>query len=62
MLHFVLGALPYVCMIRCDHQAVFVWLCKLHTIEDHVRCHATVVSRTDIIKAEESRRLHVVLY
>ena len=34
---------------------VFGWLCKLHTIEDHVLCHATVVSRTDLLKAEESR-------
>ena len=34
---FVLDALPYVCMVRYGRPAVFVWLCKLHTIEDHVR-------------------------
>ena len=61
---FVSDALPYwyVCMVRCGRPAVFVWLCKLHTIGDHVLCHATVVSSTNIFKAEESRRLHVVIY
>ena len=60
---FVLNALlPYVYMVRCGRPAVFVWLCKLHTIEDHVLYHATIASSTNIIKAEESRRLHVVLY
>ena len=48
-------ALPYVCMVRCGRPAVFVWLSNLYTIEDHVLCHATVVSSTNIIKAEESR-------
>ena len=53
----------YVCMVRCGRPAVFVWLCKLHTIEYHVMCHATVVvSSTNVFKVEESRRLHVVLY
>ena len=33
-----------VCMAHCDQPAAFVWLCKPHTIEDHVLCHATVVS------------------
>ena len=47
-------------MVRCDRPAAFVWLYKLHTTEDHVLCHATVVNSTYIIKAEESRRLHVV--
>ena len=43
---FVSDALPnwYVCMVRCDRPPVFVWLCKIHTIEDYVMCHATVVS------------------
>ena len=45
---FVLDALPIVCMVRCGRPAVFVWLCKLHMIEDHVLCHATVVSSTNI--------------
>ena len=31
-------------MVRCGRPAVFVWFCKLRTIEDHVLCHATVVS------------------
>ena len=34
--------------------AVFVWLCKLHTIVDHALCHATVVSTTKLLKNEES--------
>ena len=35
---FVSDALPYwcVCMVRRGRPAVFVWLCKLHTVEDHV--------------------------
>ena len=42
-------ALPYwyVCVARCSRPAVFIWLCKFHTIEDHVLCHATVVSITN---------------
>ena len=52
----------YVCMVRCGRPAVFVWLCKLHTIEDHPLCLATVVSSTNILKDEESRCLHVVLF
>ena len=59
---FVLDALPHACMVRCGRPAVFVWLCKLHTIEDRVLCHATVISSTYLLKAEESWRLHVVLY
>ena len=61
-LHFlVLGALfPRVCEVRCGRPAVFVWLCKLHTIEDHVLSHATVVASIAQIRVEESRRLHVV--
>ena len=37
---------------------------KNNSIEDHVLCHATVVrvNSTNLIKAEQSRRLHVVLY
>ena len=63
MLHFfVLDALQYVCMVLCGRQAVFVWLCKLHTIDYNVLCHATVVNSTNITKAEESRRPHVALY
>ena len=60
---FVSDALPYwnVCMVRCGRPAVLVWLCKPHTIEDHVLRHATVVSSTNVFKAEEPRRLHVVL-
>ena len=41
----------YVCMVRCDRPAVFVWLYKLHTIGDHVLCHATVVWSTNVFKA-----------
>ena len=39
-LFFVSDALPYwyVCIVRCGRPAVFVWLCKLHKIEDHVLC------------------------
>ena len=38
-----------------------MWLCKLHTIENHVLCHATVgVSSTNLLKAEESRCLYVL--
>ena len=60
---FVLDALPCVCMVRCGRPAVFVWLCKLHNmIGDRVLYHATVVSSTNLIITEESRRLHVVLY
>ena len=44
-----------------DQLYSFVRLCKFHTIEDHVLCHTTVGSSTNIIKAEESRRLHVVV-
>ena len=41
---FVLGALPNVCLVPCDRQgAVIMWLCKPHTIGDHVLCHETVV-------------------
>ena len=61
---FLSDALPYwyVCMVRCGQPAVFVGLCKLHTIDDHVLCHATVVvSGTDVFEAEESRRLHVII-
>ena len=58
----MLEALPYVCMVRCGRPAVFVWLCKLHTIKDYVLCHATVISSTHIIKAEEFRRRHAVLF
>ena len=46
--------------VRCGRPAVFIWLCQLHTIEDHILCHAMVVSSTNLIKAEESRRLHVL--
>ena len=38
----VFDAFPYVCMVPCGRPAAFVWLCKLHTIEDHALCHATV--------------------
>ena len=55
---FVLDALPYVCTVRCGRPAVFVWLCKLHTIEDPVLYYATVISSTNIFKVEKSRRLH----
>ena len=41
---------------------VFVWLCKLHAIEDHVLCHATVVRSINILKVEEYPLLRVVLY
>ena len=58
---FMDALLTYVCTVRCGRPTVFVWLCKLHTIEGHVLCHATVVSRLNIIKAEKSRRLHVAL-
>ena len=34
-----------VCMARCGLRAAFVWLCKPQTVEDHVRYHATIVSR-----------------
>ena len=47
-------------MVRCGQSAVFMWLRKLHTIEDHVLCHAMVVSSTNLLKAEEYRRLHVL--
>ena len=39
----MLDALSYVCMVWCGRPAVFVWLCKPHTIEDQacpVPCHA----------------------
>ena len=36
-------------MVRCGRPPVLVWLCKLHTIEDHVLCHATVVSSTNLL-------------
>ena len=54
--------LPYVCMVRCGRSTVFEYLCKLHTIDNHVLCHATVVSidGADLVKVEESRRLHVL--
>ena len=43
-----------------DQPAVLMWLCKLHMIEGHVLCYyATVVSSTNLLKAEEFRRLHV---
>ena len=65
-LHFiVLDALQYwyVWMVRCGRPAVFVWLCKLRTIEGHVLlCYAMVVSSTNIFKVKESQRLHVVLF
>ena len=57
----VLDALPYVCLARCGKPAVFVWLCKLRTIEDHVLDHATVVSSTSIFKAKESPHLQLTL-
>ena len=47
-------------MVRCGRSAVFMWLRKLHTIEGHVLCHATVVSSTNLLKAEECRRLYVL--
>ena len=61
---------PFVCFgcpSGCLHGTVrsascLLVLCKLHTIEDHVLCHATVMSSTNIIKADESRRLHVLLH
>ena len=31
-------------MVNCGLRAAFVWLCKPHTIEDHVLYHAAVVS------------------
>ena len=49
---FVLGALPYVCMVWCGRPAAFMWLCKPRTIEDHVLCHATVVSSTNLLKSQ----------
>ena len=33
---FVLDAFLYVCMVRCGRPAVFMRLCKLDIIEDHV--------------------------
>ena len=54
-------ALPYDRVIRCGRPAVFMWLCKLHTIEDHVVLrHATIVSGTNLLKVEESRRVHIL--
>ena len=38
------------CMVRCGRSAVFVWLCKPHTIEGQVLCHATVVNTTNLLK------------
>ena len=35
-------------MVRCGRPAIFVWLGKLHTIEDHVLCHVTDVSINSI--------------
>ena len=57
----MLDALPYICMVRCGCPAVFMWLCKLYTIEDHVLCHVRVVSSINLLKDEESRRRHVLL-
>ena len=57
---FMLDVLPYVCMVRCGRPAVFMGLCKLRAIDDHVQCHATVVSSTNLLKADESWRLRVL--
>ena len=62
-LHFlVLDGLPYVSIGRYGRLAVFVWLCKLHTIEGRVLCRAKVVSSKNLLKAVESRRLHGIVY
>ena len=45
-------------MVRCGQPAFFMWLCKLHTIEDHVLCYATAVRSTNLLKSR--RRLHVL--
>ena len=58
LISFVLevgSPIPYVCMVWCGRPALFImWLCKLHTIEDNVLCHATVVvSSTNLLKAKD---------
>ena len=74
-LHFVFDYVPYVRMVRCGQPVVrvFMWLCKLHTIDevfmrlcklhtidDNVLWHATGLSISNPYKAKESQHLHVV--
>ena len=47
-------------MVPCGRPAVFMRLCKLHAIEYHALCHATVESRKNLLETEEPRRLHVL--
>ena len=61
----VLDALPYQGIglhgtVRPTGCIRHVVLQKLDTIEDNVLCHATVVSNTHLLKAEEFRRLDVL--